>query len=159
MSESKSLTIEEAKSKIEKYCAYQDRCHKEVKQKLRDMGVYTNEIEIIISGLIEDNYLNETRFSQSYARGKFRIKRWGKIRINSALKMRNISPWNIKEAMKEISDEDYQTTCNYLVEKYWNANASKSEIIRKKKVWEALQYRGWESEMIYETLAQLEKSK
>ena len=159
MSESKSLTPEEAKRKIEKYCAYQDRCHKEVKQKLRDMGVYTNEIEMIISDLIEDNYLNETRFSQSYARGKFRIKRWGKIRINNALKMRNISPWNIKEAMKEISDEDYQTTCNYLVEKYWNANASKSEIIRKKKVWEALQYRGWESEMIYETLAQLEKSK
>lgn len=155
---SKSITNEQVKRKIENYCSYQDRCHEEVKQKLANMGVYANEIEIILSGLIEDNYLNETRFSQSYARGKFRIKRWGKIRIKSALKVRNISPWNIKEAMKEISDEDYQTTCNYLVEKYWDANSSKSPIIRKKKVWEALQYRGWESEMIFKTLSLVEKS-
>ena len=155
---SKSITNEQVKRKIENYCSYQDRCHEEVKQKLANMGVYANEIEIILSGLIEDNYLNETRFSQSYARGKFRIKRWGKILIKSALKVRNISPWNIKEAMKEISDEDYQTTCNYLVEKYWDANSSKSPIIRKKKVWEALQYRGWESEMIFKTLSLVEKS-
>jgi regulatory protein len=103
MQNSTSFTIQEAQKKLEHYCAYQERCHQEVIQKLRGMNMIPEAIEIIISQLIEDNYLNETRFAQSFARGKFRIKKWGKERIVRELKFRKISPFNIKIALKEAS--------------------------------------------------------
>ena len=99
------MSLNEVKKKLEHYCAYQERCHKEVKQKLRELGVQKNAKDVIITKLIETDYLNETRFAKSFVRGKFRIKNWGKIRIIRELKIREISDWNIKNALKEISDE------------------------------------------------------
>jgi len=90
----KSYTLTEATKKMESYCAYQERCHKEVRQKLYDMRMIPEATELIITGLIEENYLNEERFATSFARGKFRIKKWGKNRITQELKQRNISKFN-----------------------------------------------------------------
>ena len=98
-----TYTIVEAMKKLESYCAYQERCHKEVNQKLRDMGMIPQAIDQIISQLIQENYLNEERFAQSFARGKFNIKKWGKNRIVNELKFRGISIYNIKTALKEIA--------------------------------------------------------
>ncbi len=91
MQKSTSYTLQEAQKKLEHYCAYQERCHQEVEQKLRSMNMIPEVIEIIIGNLIEENYLNETRFAQSFARGKFRIKKWGKERIVRELKNENFS--------------------------------------------------------------------
>ena len=88
-----SYTLDEAKKKIARYCAYQERCHKEVNDKLREMGMIPAAIDQIISELITNNFLNELRFSEAFARGKFRIKKWGKSRIVSELKQRNISEY------------------------------------------------------------------
>ena len=81
MNNVKSYTVEEAKRKLESYCAYQDRCHKEVVNKLRDMKMIPLAIDTIIAHLIAHNFLNEERFAKSFARGKFNIKKWGKNRI------------------------------------------------------------------------------
>jgi len=156
MQNSTSFTIQEAQKKLEHYCAYQERCHQEVIQKLRGMNMIPEAIEIIISQLIEDNYLNETRFAQSFARGKFRIKKWGKERIVRELKFRKISPFNIKIALKEISSEDYFTTLSELAERFWESNSTKDKYIRKKKVIDALRYRGWELPLIFDVVANLE---
>jgi regulatory protein len=86
-----SYTIDEAIKKIESYCVYQDRCHKEVENKLREMGMIPIAANQIIGHLIQENYLNEERFARSYARGKFNIKKWGKKRIVNELKQRGIS--------------------------------------------------------------------
>ena len=102
-----TYTLKEATKKLEGYCAYQERCHKEVSQKLRDMNMISEAADEIIAHLIQENYLNEERLSQSYARGKFNIKKWGKNRIVNELKFRGISKYNIKTALKEIEDEDY----------------------------------------------------
>lgn len=83
-----SFTLEEAQKRLEHFCAYQERCHYEVEQKLRELNMISSAQEIIITKLLEENYLNETRFSQSFARGKFRIKKWGKERIIRELKAR-----------------------------------------------------------------------
>jgi regulatory protein len=103
----KTYTVDEAQKALEHYCAYQERCHLEVQKKLQSMGMIPIAIGTIINRLIEDNYLNETRFAKAFARGKFKIKKWGKQRITRELKLRDISAYNIKVALQEISEADY----------------------------------------------------
>jgi regulatory protein len=111
-------------------------------------------IDQIISELITNNYLNETRFAQAYVRGKFRHKKWGKIRIQSQLKLRQISPWNIKKAMEEIPYEEYLKTFDELFNKFWVQYKQKDLFLCQKKVVDRLQYRGWENELIFEAINQ-----
>jgi regulatory protein len=155
MQKNQSLTVVEAQKKLEHYCAYQERCHQEVEQKLRQMKMIPQAIEVIIGKLIQDNYLNETRFAQSFARGKFRIKKWGKNRIVRELKLRHISDYNIKMGMKEISDRDYESTFYQLFEKRKLEVAHLSKPEQKKKILSYLSYRGWEHPRIYNALNEL----
>jgi regulatory protein len=120
MQKSTSFTVQEAQKKLEHYCAYQERCHQEVILKLKSLNMIPDAIDQIIWQLITDNYLNETRFAQSFARGKFRIKKWGKIRILNQLKFRGISAWNIKKAMAEIEPGEYFDTFGTLFDRIWN---------------------------------------
>ena len=87
----KSFTVDEIKKKLEHYCVYQDRCHKEVETKMKEYLLIPEAKEIIFLHLMQHDFLNEERFSKSFARGKFRIKNWGKQRITRALKSKNIS--------------------------------------------------------------------
>ena len=147
------------KRKIENYCAYQERCHYEVKRKLNSLGVFGQDLDEYLCYLIDENFLSETRFSEAYVRGKFNNNNWGKVRIINELKSRNISDWNINNALKEISDAEYYGCCKSLAEKFWVSNKNKSLIIRKKKIWAALQYRGWETELIMKNILNLERQK
>ena len=158
MQKQTAFTLEEARKKLEHYCAYQERCHQEVVQKLRQMNMIPVAIDTIIGQLIQDNYLNETRFAQSFARGKFRIKKWGKERITRELKQRQISAFNIKIALREIPEEDYNETLLAVAHKFWRSHENKSIPVRKKKVLDALRYRGWESHLIYTVLGELENN-
>ena len=151
----KSITISDAKKNIEHYCAYQERCHKEVINKLKNLGIIQNAIDIIVADLIQNNYLNETRFAQSFARGKFRIKKWGKVKIRRELNKREISEYNIKMGMKEISDSDYEETFNMLLEKKLSELSHLSESEKKRKIFNYLSYRGWEVEKIFEALRKI----
>ena len=151
----KILTLLEAQKKMEHYCAYQERCHKEVVKKLQELGMIPISVNTIVSKLVEDNYLNETRFAQSYARGKFRIKKWGKIRIRRELKARNLSDYNIKKALEEISDLDYNTTFLELFEKRKKEVYENIPSVQKKKIISYMVYRGWELEKIYEAMHQI----
>ncbi|HTN38810.1 MAG TPA: hypothetical protein VL053_17135, partial [Arachidicoccus sp.] len=74
-------TVEQATQKIRAYCAYQERNHYEVKQKLYSYGLFSTDVEVILTGLIVDGYLNEERFARQFAGGKFRMKGWGKMKI------------------------------------------------------------------------------
>ena len=105
-----SFPYKEIQQKLEQYCAFQERCHLEVSQKLKEYGINGNPMYRIISHLIEQNYLNETRFAEHFVRGKFNIKKWGKKRLLRELKQRNISDWNIKNAMKEILSGIYSSS-------------------------------------------------
>ena len=96
----KTYTVSEATKRMERYCAYQERCHKEVQQKLKQMRMIPEAIDQIIYHLLQHNFLNETRFSQAFARGKFRTKKWGKNRIISELTFREISKYNIRSGFK-----------------------------------------------------------
>ena len=150
-----SYTLDEARKKLESYCAYQDRCHKEVNQKLKDMGMIPSAIDQIIYALIQDNFLNEERFSKSFARGKFNIKKWGKNRIIKELKQRGISKYNITTALKEIDEDDYLETLTVLAQKRLDAISEKNIQKRRKKLADYLLYRGWESHLVYEKITEL----
>ncbi len=152
----KTYSLDEAKARMERYCAYRERCHKEVTEKLREMRMIPDAVDLIINHLITENYLNETRFAQSFARGKFRIKKWGKNRIIRELKARDISQFNIKLALKEITETDYLTAFHELSEKRWEQLSSEENLQKKKKKFaDYLLYRGWESNLIWEKLNEL----
>lgn len=151
----KHISVPEAQKKMERYCAYQDRCHKEVVDKLKEMRMIPEAIDAILGHLIQENYLNEERFARSFARGKFNIKKWGKNRIVAELKQRQISRFNIKSALAEITDEDYETTLDTLAKKRWNQLQEPNIQKKKKKTADYLLYRGWESNLVYEKLMEL----
>ncbi|MFB0937614.1 MAG: regulatory protein RecX [Urechidicola sp.] len=157
MNSQKSYTLEEAKRALERYCVYQDRCHKEVISKLYDCNMIPETHDIIIVHLIQHDFLNEERFSKSYARGKFRIKKWGKVRIVRELKFRNISAYNVKTALKEIEESDYFNTFNTLALKKFDSITESNPYKKKKKLADYLLYRGWESNLVYEKVNELIK--
>jgi regulatory protein len=150
MNSQKTYTVEEAKRAIERYCVYQERCHKETERKLKEYRMIPEAIQVIIVHLIEHNFLNEERFARSFARGKFRIKKWGKQRIIRELRFRDISQYNIKSAFKEINEEDYLNTFNALAEKKFESITESNKYKKKKKLTDYLLYRGWESSLVFE---------
>jgi regulatory protein len=117
LAKQKHLTPQEALSKLQRYCAYQERSHNEVRSKLIELGVYGDELENVMVALIEGNFLNEERFACTFARGKFNMKQWGRRRIIQELKRHRISEYCIKKAMEEIDEASYLITLRELLRK------------------------------------------
>ena len=149
-------TVKVAIHKIEHYCAYQERCHEEVVQKLRSMKMESDEIDTIMVHLISENFLNEERFACSFARGKHRIKFWGKIRIVNELKFRQITQYNINLALKEISIEEYAATFHKVSERNWETIRETNTLKKRKKFCDYLLRKGFESNLVYEKVKELE---
>ena len=144
------------KKKIEHFCAYQERCHLEVTNKLNKLGIFGDELDEYVCYLIDENFLSETRFSEAYVRGKFNNNNWGKVKISRELKLRNISDWNISNALSQINSEDYNNKLRKLCLKLVELN-DKSEFELKNKVVKNLSYKGWEVDLVIKTLNQLIK--
>ena len=140
---------------MEHFCAYQERCHKEVYDKLKSLRMIPVAIDQIMAHLIQENYLNEERFAKTFARGKFRIKKWGKNRIVQELKVRKISSYNIKSALAEINDQDYSQTLDELAKKRLSQLTETNVQKRKRKLADYLLYRGWESDLVYGKIKEL----
>lgn len=152
------FSIKEAKQKIEYFCVYQERCHEEVVSKLRSMKMDSDEIDQIMVHLIAENFLSEERFACSFARGKHRIKHWGKIRITNELKFRNISQILINTALKEITVEEYLETFHALAERHWETIREKNTLKKRKKFCDYMLRRGFESNLVYDKVKELESS-
>ncbi len=157
MSISKTYSLDEARQKLEYYCSYQERCHKEVEQKLKDMKMIPDARNIILIHLMGNNYLNEERFAKTYVRGKFRIKKWGRHRLTLELRKKNISKVNINLALKEIAEPEYVDIFNELSEKKANSLREPNKLKKKKKLLDYLLYRGWESHLVYDKVNELIK--
>jgi len=157
MHKKKIYTVNQALKKLEYFCSYQERCHKDVEDKLFKMNMIPEAKEKIILHLLEHNFLNEERFANSFARGKFRIKKWGKRRIIRELKSKGISTFNINSALMEIPEEDYLNTFNELAEKKFNTITETNNYKKKKKIIDYLLYRGWDTHLVYEKVNELIK--
>ncbi|WP_438968621.1 regulatory protein RecX [Nonlabens sp.] len=151
-----TYTVEEATRAIERYCAYQERCHKDVEEKLKSMGMIQLAIDEIIPHLIHHKFLNETRYAESFARGKFRIKKWGRQRIVRELKIKGLNERTIKLGLKEISESNYMIAFDTLSRKRLQQLTSETDKYKKrKKLADYLLYRGWESHLVYAKTVEL----
>ncbi|MFQ5445382.1 MAG: regulatory protein RecX [Saprospiraceae bacterium] len=155
MAQKKYLSKDDALIRMQRYCAYQERCHKEVRNKLLDLGIYGQDLEDIIADLIGENFLNEERFACTFARGKFRIKRWGRNRILRELKMRDISNYCIRKAMEEIEEEEYIDTLRQVLKKKAARMKEESDFVRKSKLAQYAIRRGFESALVWEVLSEI----
>lgn len=153
----KTYTLQDATKKMEHYCAYQERCHQEVRQKLKTMSMIPEAIDVIIVHLLQHNFLNEERFAKTFVSGKFKIKAWGRRRLTYELKRKDISKVNINQALAAISEEEYNEFFSYLSEKKANSIKETNVFKKRKKFIDYFLYRGWESFLVYEKANELIK--
>ena len=142
--EKKLFTFKETKRKLADYCVYQDRCHQEVEQKMREYVLIPEAKDEILLYLMQENYLNEERFTRSYIRGKFYMKSWGKNKIKNHLKFKGISSKLIDSCWDEIDDNDYQKTLERVWEKYYATLKGLKEYQKNMKTTKYLMTRGFE---------------
>ena len=144
------------KNKIEHYCAYQERCHNDVKNKLNKLGIFGDQVDEYIFYLIDENYLSETRYSEAFVRGKYNNNNWGRIKIKMELNSKNISEWNINNALKQITEEDYEKKLFKICEKQMQ-NVDGTQYKFKNKIIRRLTQKGWEMDLIIKCLNRLIK--
>ncbi|RKT01330.1 regulatory protein RecX [Chryseobacterium defluvii] len=144
----KSFTFEEIKQKLVHYCVYQDRCHAEVEQKMKEFLLIPEAKEEIFLYLIQENYLNEERFTRSYIRGKFYIKHWGRNKIRINLKQKQVSEKLIEKCFDEIDERDYEKTLRKIFDDYYSKQNGLKEYQKKSKTIKYLMSKGFEYEKI-----------
>lgn len=142
------LSKEQAFQKLKQYCAYQERCHQEVKEKLYSFGLYKAETESLIARLIEENYLDEERFAIQFAGGKFRMKHWGKKKIEYELKQRQVSGYCIRKGLAQITEEDYHQTLEKLTAAKYETVKAEGAFTARAKVTAYLLQKGFEPDLI-----------
>jgi regulatory protein len=155
---SKSFTPQQAFAKAKHYCAYQERSHAEVKEKLYSFKLTKVDVETILSQLIEENYLNEERFARLFAGGRFRLKKWGRIKIAYELKQKRVSSYNIKIALEEIDETQYRETLFKLAIQKWKTLKSDQCIVRQAKTQKYLMQKGFEPNLIRVVMAEIRKT-
>jgi regulatory protein len=144
---------EQALQKAKHYCAYQERCHSEVKEKLYGFGLHRKDVDQLLSQLIEENYLNEERFAIQFAGGRFRIKQWGRVKIRYELRQKQVSEYCIKKALMNIDEADYTRTLQKLFDqKMKTLKAEKNVFVKRKKLQDHLMQRGFEPERVREII-------
>ncbi|MDX2302381.1 MAG: regulatory protein RecX [Microscillaceae bacterium] len=153
----KAYTIQQAYVKASKFCAYQERTQQEVREKIYSYGIFGEEAEEVICQLIADNFINEERFAKAYAGGKFRLKKWGRLKIERNLRQKGLSQYCIRQGLAEIEQQEYEQTLEQLLHK-------KRELLQGIEAWEMrqklfqfLSFKGYESELILEKIQELEK--
>ena len=156
MSKPKKYTFTDAVGKLRKYCAYQERCHKEVRDKMWGWGFGAEEMDRACVQLMEEGLLNEERYAKALAGGKFRTKGWGRRKILEMLKQKGISPYLVKTSMKEIADEDYEKKLSALIAKKANSLKGEQPIMRKQKLARYAIGKGYEPELVWKVVGGLE---
>lgn len=149
MQSKKKLSPCEAKQKIYRYCAYQERSHKEVRDKLYEYGLYRDEVEELLSALITEGFLNEERFAKAFAGGKFRMQRWGRIKILNELEARGLTSNCIKIGMKEIEDADYLQTLREILKRKLNQIDEENAFVKRDKLARYAIQKGFEPDLVW----------
>ncbi len=149
---SKSFTLPELKEKIYRYCAYQERCHAEVRRKLFELGARTTEVDELIADLITQGFLNEERFAKAFAGGKFRMKKWGRIRITRELEQRGLTAYCIKSGLSELPESDYHEALIEILEKKAAQLSIDDQFVKNDKLANFALQKGYEPELVWQIL-------
>jgi regulatory protein len=157
MFKQRSISPEQALQKLRHYCGYQERCHQEVKEKLYGFGLRKSDVENAVATLIEEDRLNEERFAIQFAGGHFRLKNWGKIKIRYELRQKRVSEYCIDRALAAIDEDDYAQTLNGEAARKWETLEEVTDLFsRRKKLYDYLLQKGFESDKIRAAIATVE---
>jgi regulatory protein len=151
----KKLTPQQAREKIQGYCAYQERSHEEVRNKLFQFGISSSDADEIITALILDGFLNEERFAKAYAGGKFRLKKWGRLKIENALEKKGVSKNCIRSGLKEIDEEDYVITLRQILEGKADNIEEENLYVKRDKLSQFAILKGYEPELVWKLLKEI----
>ena len=154
----KPLTLSQAREKARKYCAYQERCHRELRDKLYEWELHTNEVDQVIASMIEEGFLNEERFARAFAGGKFRIKHWGRVKIKNELKARQVSEYCIRAGLSEIDGEEYDRVLRKELEKKMKTLKDRLPPVRNQKAARYLMSKGFEPDLVWDCLRSYHKA-
>jgi len=150
-------TPEQALIKIRDWCAYQERCQQEARDKLYDYGLKTNDVENIIAQLVNENFINEERFAVAFAGGKFRIKRWGKVKIKQELKAKRVSDYCIKKGLAVIDNTEYINTLKKVLTLKAKSITEKNFLKKKQKLVRYALSKGYEQDIVFDLLKSQEE--
>lgn len=148
----KTFTPHQARVKAESFCAYQERSQHEIRNKLYEWGLHQSDVELIISDLIESNFLNEERFALAYSLGKFRMKGWGKIKIRQGLKFKRVPDKLIQKSLQSIDGDDYLNKLGQILDKKSALLKEKDPFKRRYKLIQYAASRGFEKDLISDLL-------
>ncbi|GAB4129200.1 MAG: regulatory protein RecX [Raineya sp.] len=149
----KVISIKEAINKMASFCAYQERSQAEVREKLyTEYLLSSEEIEFIIAELISQNFINEERFAKVYAGSKFRVKKWGKLKIKQALKKFHLTEYCIKQGLAEIQDDDYEQTLRELLSKKSKQISEGNPLKKKQKLLQYAIGKGYEMDIVLDLI-------
>jgi regulatory protein len=155
----KTVTAEQAREKIRHYCAYQERSHLEVRNKLYEYGIRRDDVDEIISTLVTDGYLNEERFAKAFAGGKFRVKKWGRIKITRGLEGKGVSPNCVRIGLQEIDEQSYVDTLRTILSvKATSLNHDNVYVLRDRIATYAIQ-KGYEPDLVWAAVNELVPNK
>jgi len=153
----KKISLAQANERIAAYCAYQERCISEVRNKLEEFGLNSSQMDPILNKLTEEGFINETRFAEAFVRGRFTLKKWGRVRIRQELKMRYIPENIIVDALAKIDWDEYWAVLQYLAERKWKLTQEPNELKKKAKVQRFLLFRGFENDLIRDVIGEVTK--
>jgi regulatory protein len=151
----KTLSPQQATEQIRRYCAYQERSHLEVRNKLYSYGLYRNDVDGILATLITDGFLNEERFAKAFSGGKFRIKKWGRMKITQALESKGVSPNCIRIALTEIDEQSYVETLRKLLEDKRQTLSEEDPFTLRNKLSAYAIQKGYEPEVVWKEIYDL----
>ncbi len=158
MSSERKYPPHEALARLESYCAYQERCIDEILKKTSSWGLSFDEGQELLEELIQKGFIDEARFAESFVSGKFRFKKWGRIKIRFELKKKRIPENLIKKSISEIDPEQYYTTLKELGVRKWHETKGKDLWDKKAKVMRFLASKGYESDLISDVIHEIERS-
>lgn len=151
-SEHIELTQDQILQKLESFCSYRERCITEINQRLYQLKADANDYDLYINHLKENNFLNETRFANSFARGKNSIKKWGRKKILMELKSKKIDDSTIQQSLQQIDEGMYLIKLQDVLEKKNRIIKETDMFKRKQKLIQFAMQKGYETEIIFEAL-------
>src|SRR5690606_535730 len=151
----KRASADNVREKIMRYCAYQERCHADVRRKLSELGVTGDEADEIIVSLIKDQFLNEERFARLFVHGKFRLKRWGRLKIIRELEMRGLTQACIRSGLQAIDEEEYIKTLEYLISRKRGEYREQNIFVKRDKIADYVIRKGFEPDMVWDVVKKL----
>ncbi len=148
----KYYTPQESYVRIAAYCAYQERTQQDVREKLQSYGLDDDDVEELIVRMIQEKFVNEERFAKAYAGGRFRQKKWGRIKIKMALKAQGLSPYCVQQGMNVIDPDEYWQNLLHLAEKKNAVEKESNPLLRKQKITRFLMGKGYEQDLVWEAI-------